>query len=124
MNSRFKTYQDVESYLNQLPMFVKSPSTAIRFALEPMLKFLEAMGNPHMDFRSIHVAGTNGKGTVCRLLASIYQQAGYKTGLYTSPQDRKSTRLNSSHVAISYAVFCLKKKKITEKAQLTNDLRV
>src|SRR5690625_6456342 len=43
------------------------------------------MGNPHMDFRSIHVAGTNGKGTVCRLLASIYQQAGYKTGLYTSP---------------------------------------
>jgi len=85
MNSRFKTYQDVESYLNQLPMFGKSPSTAIRFALEPMLKFLEAMGNPHMDFRSIHVAGTNGKGTVCRLLASIYQQAGYKTGLYTSP---------------------------------------
>src|SRR5690625_5988546 len=101
MNSRFKTYQDVESYLNQLPMFGKSPSTAIRFALEPMLKFLEAMGNPHMDFRSIHVAGTNGKGTVCRLLASIYQQAGYKTGL-----DRKSTRLNFSNVAIVYAVFC------------------
>src|SRR5690625_6442743 len=85
MNRRLKRYQDVESDLSQLPRFGKSPSTAIRFALEPMLKFLEAMGNPHMDFRSIHVAGTNGKGTVCRLLASIYQQAGYKTGLYTSP---------------------------------------
>lgn len=85
MNARFKTFQDVERYLNQLPMFGKNPAEAIRFALEPIVKFLETMGNPHMEFRSIHVAGTNGKGTVCRLLASVYQQAGYKTGLYTSP---------------------------------------
>src|SRR5690625_1447181 len=85
MNSRFKTYQDVESYLNQLPMFGTSPSTAIRIALEPMSNLHAAKCNPHMYFRSIHVAGTNGKGTVCTLLASIYQQAGYNKGLYTSP---------------------------------------
>lgn len=85
MNQRFTTYRDVEVFLEHLPMFGKTQAAAVRFELEPMNRFLDAIGNPHRDFKSVHVAGTNGKGTVCRLLASVYQEAGYKTGLYTSP---------------------------------------
>lgn len=53
--------------------------------LERMTALLERLGNPHEDLKVIHVAGTNGKGSTCRYMYSILQQAGYKTGLYTSP---------------------------------------
>jgi len=57
----------------------------IKLDLEPMRALMELLGNPHRQFVSIHVAGTNGKGSVCALLASILHEQGYKTGLYTSP---------------------------------------
>lgn len=57
----------------------------IKPGLERTLKLSEFIGNPHLKFPSIHVAGTNGKGSVCSLLASILMEAGYKVGLYTSP---------------------------------------
>ncbi len=53
--------------------------------LERMTSLLELLGNPHEDLKVIHVAGTNGKGSTCRYMYSILQEAGYKTGLYTSP---------------------------------------
>lgn len=53
--------------------------------LERMNKILELLGNPHEDLKIIHVAGTNGKGSTCRYMYSVLQEAGYKTGLYTSP---------------------------------------
>lgn len=53
--------------------------------LERMTNLLEFLGNPHEDLKVIHVAGTNGKGSTCRYMYSILQEAGYKTGLYTSP---------------------------------------
>lgn len=60
-----------------------------RFGINPGLErtksILESCGNPHYTFPSIHIAGTNGKGSVCNLIASILTEAGYKTGLYTSP---------------------------------------
>src|SRR5688572_31070941 len=77
-----------------------------------MLKELQLPG-PRQKF--LHVAGTNGKGSTCAFMESILRRAGERTGLFTSPQDRKSTRLNSSHSQISYAVFCLKKKKNKKK---------
>jgi len=55
------------------------------FDLERMRTLLKKLGNPHMQFRSVHVAGTKGKGSTCAMVASMVQAAGYKTGLYTSP---------------------------------------
>src|SRR5262245_43970996 len=55
------------------------------FNLTRMLKILEAIGNPHKKIRTIHVAGTKGKGSTCHMLAAMVQNCGYRTGLYTSP---------------------------------------
>src|SRR5687767_5172626 len=55
------------------------------FDLERMRVLLKKLGNPHQRFRSVHVAGTKGKGSTCAMVASMVQAAGYKTGLYTSP---------------------------------------
>lgn len=57
----------------------------IKPGLERTLKLAEKVGNPHLKFKSVHVAGTNGKGSVCSYITSILMEAGYKTGLYTSP---------------------------------------
>jgi len=57
----------------------------INLGLERMQKILATLGNPHLKFKSIHVAGTNGKGSVCAMLDSILREAGYKVGLFTSP---------------------------------------
>ena len=53
--------------------------------LERMNVLLEKLGNPHEDLKVLHVAGTNGKGSVCRYLYEILQAAGYRCGLFTSP---------------------------------------
>lgn len=76
---------DVHSYLNQLPMFGAVGASAARFGLDGIRSLCAHLGDPHTRFRSIHVAGTNGKGSVSSMLASVHQSAGYKTGLYTSP---------------------------------------
>nr|WP_245212711.1 Mur ligase family protein [Rhodohalobacter sp. SW132] len=66
-------------------MFGRSGASAANFSLDSIRDFCEKIGNPHLSTPCIHVAGTNGKGTTCRILASVYQSAGYKTGLFTSP---------------------------------------
>jgi len=81
----FKTIKEVRRYLESIPRFQTSGKSAADFDLDRFRKFCEAAGNPQNDFPSIHVGGTNGKGSTCQILASIYQQAGYKTGIYTSP---------------------------------------
>src|SRR5205823_2338253 len=57
----------------------------IKLGLGPITALLEEFGDPHTRFASIHVAGTNGKGSVCAMLASVLQSAGLRVGLYTSP---------------------------------------
>lgn len=80
------TYQETVDYLfTRLPMFSRIGAAAIKKDLTNTLRLCEAIGNPHHNFRSIHVAGTNGKGSTTHMLAAILQTAGYKTGLYTSP---------------------------------------
>ncbi len=74
-----------EKFLDSIPKFSRSGKSAANFNLDRMRAFCEKMGHPEKKFPSIHVGGTNGKGTVCRMLASVYQEAGYKVGLYTSP---------------------------------------
>lgn len=71
--------------MQRLPMFSKSGSSALKPGLENITALCEALGNPQHQFPTVHVAGTNGKGSVSHLLASAFQHNGYKTGLYTSP---------------------------------------
>lgn len=66
-------------------MFSRTGPAAIKPDLTNTIALCEYLGNPHLKFKSIHVAGTNGKGSVSHMLASIFQEQGYTTGLYTSP---------------------------------------
>ncbi len=77
--------QTIEYLFEKLPMFSHIGASAIKKDLTNTIALCEALGNPHHQFKSIHVAGTNGKGSTSHMLASLLQEAGYKTGLYTSP---------------------------------------
>jgi dihydrofolate synthase/folylpolyglutamate synthase len=66
-------------------MFSRTGPAAIKPSLDNTIALCAHLGNPHTKFKSIHVAGTNGKGSVSHMLASIFQEHGFKTGLYTSP---------------------------------------
>ena len=80
------TYSETLHYLyNKLPMFSRIGSAAIRKDLTNTRLICKYLDNPQTKFKSIHVAGTNGKGSVSHMLAAVLQTAGYKTGLYTSP---------------------------------------
>ena len=80
------SYQDTIDYLySQLPMFQRTGVAAYKNTLDNTRVLDEMYGHPHRAFKTIHVAGTNGKGSVSHILASVLQEAGYKTGLYTSP---------------------------------------
>lgn len=83
--SAFDSVRDVWKYLDTIPMFQKEGVGATNFGLENIQKFCDQIGNPEKDFKSIHVAGTNGKGTTCHLLEAVYLEANYKTGMFTSP---------------------------------------
>lgn len=72
-------YQDTINYLYNLQKY------GIKFGLENTNRLMSMMDSPHLKFKSIHIAGTNGKGSVSAMLASVLQEAGYKVGLYTSP---------------------------------------
>lgn len=79
-------YQQTLDYLfARLPMFSRIGADAIKKDLNNTRKLCEILGNPEKKIKTIHVAGTNGKGSVSHMLAAILQMAGYKTGLYTSP---------------------------------------
>lgn len=77
--------QTVEWMFQQLPMYQHIGAAAFKKDLTNILKFSHVLGDPHNEFKSIHIAGTNGKGSTSHMLASILQEANYKVGLYTSP---------------------------------------
>jgi len=79
-------YNDTLEYLfTRLPMFQRTGPAAYKNNLDNTHKLDELYGRPHQNYKTVHVAGTNGKGSVSHMLASVLQAAGYKTGLYTSP---------------------------------------
>ena len=83
------TYQEtLEWMFNKLPMYQRIGAAAYKADLNNTIQLLDLLDNPHNSFKSVHVAGTNGKGSVSHTLASVFQEAGYKTGLYTSPHLR------------------------------------
>jgi dihydrofolate synthase/folylpolyglutamate synthase len=80
------TYQQTVDYLfTKLPMFSRIGAAAFKKDLTNTIRLCEELGNPQNKFKTIHIAGTNGKGSTSHMLAAILQTAGYKTGLYTSP---------------------------------------
>jgi len=86
------TYQETLTYLyNNLPMFQRVGPMAYKADLGNIIVLEEEIGNPHKQFKSIHVAGTNGKGSTSHMLASVLQEAGYNVGLYTSPHLKSFT---------------------------------
>jgi dihydrofolate synthase/folylpolyglutamate synthase len=102
------TYQETLTYLyEQLPMFQRVGAAGFKKGLGNTLVLAEALGNPERKFRSVHVAGTNGKGSSSHLLAATLQAAGYKVGLYTSPHLREFTeriRVNGQELPAEYLV--------------------
>jgi dihydrofolate synthase / folylpolyglutamate synthase len=79
-------YKETLDYLyTTLPMFQRSGGKAVKKGLDNTLALCNAVGNPHQQLKVVHVAGTNGKGSVSHMLAAVLARAGYKVGLYTSP---------------------------------------
>ncbi len=104
----FTTYEETLNFLYEnLPMFQRIGNAALKLDLRNTLALCEALGNPHEKFRSIHVAGTNGKGSTSHMLASILQSSGLKTGLYTSPHLKSFTeriRINGQEIPTDYVI--------------------
>jgi len=102
------TYQECLDYLyQQLPMFQRIGNAAFKKSLDNILALCEALGQPQHQFKSLHVAGTNGKGSSSHMLAAVLQEAGYKTGLYTSPHLKSFTervRVNGQELPQDYLV--------------------
>ncbi len=96
------SYQEVLAYLySQLPMYHRIGKAAYKADLTNTLQLMEWLGHPEKKIKCIHVAGTNGKGSVSHMLASVLQSAGYKTGLYTSPHlldFRERIRINGKMI--------------------------
>ena len=81
-----KTYQETLDWMfSKLPMYQREGKAAYKPGMGSMLNLDAYLGKPHKFFKSIHVAGTNGKGSTSHMIASVLQSAGYKVGLYTSP---------------------------------------
>ena len=79
-------YEQTIHYLfTRLPVFSRIGAAAYKPNLDNTIRLCESLDNPQTKFKSVHIAGTNGKGSVSHMLAAILQMAGYKTGLYTSP---------------------------------------
>ena len=102
------TYKETIDYLfSALPMFSRIGDAAIKKDLTNTKILCEWLGNPQQAFKVIHIAGTNGKGSVSHMLASVMQTAGYKTGLYTSPHlkdFRERIKVNGEMVSEDFVV--------------------
>lgn len=108
-------YHETLDYLfSRLPMFQRVGNTAFKKDLSNTIRLATILDNPQDKFKSIHVAGTNGKGSVSHSLASILQEQGYKVGLYTSPHlvdFRERVRINGKVITQDYVVDFVAKYK-------------
>lgn len=109
------TYQQtVEWMFEQLPMFQQVGVSAFEKNLTNTLKFSEHLNHPETKFKTIHVGGTNGKGSTSSLIASVLQEAGYKVGLYTSPHlsdFRERIRINGKDITKDFVINFIEKHK-------------
>jgi dihydrofolate synthase / folylpolyglutamate synthase len=112
-------YQQTVNYLyEQLPMFSRQGAAAIKKDLTNTLAFCSRLDEPQHKFKSIHIAGTNGKGSTSHMIAAVLQEAGYKVGLYTSPHlvdFRERIRINGQQVGKQWVVDFVAKNKAAIK---------
>jgi dihydrofolate synthase / folylpolyglutamate synthase len=101
-------YSETVDYLYAaVPDFQRIGAAAYKADLHNTIALLQSLGNPEKKFKSIHIAGTNGKGSSSHMLASILQEAGYKTGLYTSPHLKEFTeriKINGQEIDRQFVV--------------------
>ena len=109
------TYQETCEYLyNQMPMFERQGASGYKEGLENTHQLDSHFGHPHKQYRTIHVAGTNGKGSCSHTLAAILQSCGYKVGLYTSPHlvdFSERIRYNGAPIPEDYVVNFVEKER-------------
>ena len=99
---------------NKLPMYQRIGASAYKADLNTTIEIINYLDNPQHSFKSIHIAGTNGKGSTSHSLASVFQEAGYKTGLYTSPHlrdFRERIRINGEMIPENEVVEFIEKHK-------------
>jgi dihydrofolate synthase/folylpolyglutamate synthase len=103
-----KSYQQTLDFLfSQLPMYQRQGAAAMKKNLDNILALCEVLGNPQNKFKSIHIAGTNGKGSVTHILASILQKSGLKVGCYTSPHYkdfRERIKINANFISEKHII--------------------
>jgi dihydrofolate synthase/folylpolyglutamate synthase len=113
VGSMINDYQEALKFLYEnLPMFQRVGAAALKPDLRNTVLLCERLGDPHKKFKSIHVAGTNGKGSTSHMLASILQSSGYKTGLYTSPHLKEFTeriRIDGAEVSQAFVLDFVKR---------------
>ncbi len=99
--------ETVEFLYTRLPYFTRDGKSAIKADITNTIKLCALLGNPQKHFKSIHIAGTNGKGSVSNMLSAIFQENGYNTGLYTSPHlkdFRERIRVNGEMISKEFVV--------------------
>ena len=110
------TYKEAVEYLySRTPLFQNHGQGAYKEGLSNTIALDNHLGNPHKYFKSIHIAGTNGKGSCSHLLASILQEAGYKVGLYTSPHlldFRERIKVNGKPISENDVVSFIEKERV------------
>ncbi len=110
------TYAETIQYLyGMLPMFTRVGAVAYKKDLTNTLALCHALNNPQTQFKTIHVAGTNGKGSTSHMLAAVLQKAGYKTGLYTSPHlkdFRERIKVNGKAVSKPFVTGFVERNKV------------
>lgn len=113
--------QTIDYLYAQLPMYSRIGAAAYKEDLHNTIALCNAIDNPHTKFKSIHIAGTNGKGSTSHMLAAVLQKAGYKTGLYTSPHlkdFRERIKINGEMISQEFVVdFVERTKTISEDIQ-------
>ena len=106
-------YSEAINYIFQkLPIFQRSGSIAYKKDIGNITKACEILKNPHHKFKSIHIAGTNGKGSTAHMIASILYESKYKVGLYTSPHlkdFRERIKINGKQISKNYVINFIKK---------------
>ena len=117
-------YEEGLNYLfSKLPMYQRTGAAAYKKDIGNIIKACKILDNPQNKFKSIHIAGTNGKGSTAHMLASIFQEAGYKTGLYTSPHlkdFRERIKIDGQLISKKDTLdFILKNKNQYEKIEMS-----
>ena len=117
-------YKDTLKYLfSQLPMYQRTGAAAYKKDIGNIIEACNFLDNPHEKFKSIHIAGTNGKGSTAHLISSILQEAGFKTGLYTSPHlkdFRERIKINGVKISENDVIsFVTTNKKNFEKINMS-----